>query len=307
MTNPTTGVVPVGPLPEDQPNANSSDTSGHAPSTNAEPGHAVAPTGKNPYALTSLVGVVLGILAIVLAPSFPLILVLEFGIAVVFGVLGIRRASRSGVGRAPSIWGLVLGILGLIVALVMIGASSPAVRAGVDSVRSLAGIPAAPSPPAPPLSTADLVPMADGLITGDGYSYSVPAGWGVPENAPADVDTFAMDLTAPADWADNVNVVISPSGVVTADDVESAGVDGLEDGGATDVMAHDRVTVAGSESAHITASFDFDGLEYDIHQYYLTRDDQTYIVTFSYSKSVAEADATRVAASVLTSWVWDEG
>lgn len=292
-----------GSLLEDQLNATSS-ASGHAPSdfNLAEEG---APRGKNPFAWTSLTLVIIGLMAAILAPSFPLIQLFDFVAAVVFGILGIRRASQAGIGRAMAVWGLVLGTLGLIVSLVAIGVSSPAFQAGLNSARSSTGEPTARSQPAPPDATADPTPMADGLITGDGYSYSVPAGWGVPENAPADADTFAMDLAASGNFANNVNVLLSPAGVVTADDVESAGLDELEDAGATDVVVHNRVTVAGSESAHITASWNSDGLEYYIHQYYPTHNNQTYIVTFSYARSVSDIDTTRITESVLTSWAWN--
>ncbi len=303
MTDPTTEVRPAGRLPEDQPNGGA----GISASSNGKPGTEGAPRARNPYAWLSLLGVVLGILAIVLAPAFAFIPLLEFGTAVVFGILGIRHASRTRVGGAMAVWGLVLGILGLIVSLLMIVVSSPAFQAGVASVRAVIDESAASSQPAPPLATEDPVPLADEVITGDGYSYSVPVGWGASENIPAGADTFAMDLAAPAAVPGTVTVVASPTGVVTADDAESVGVSGLEGQGATNVVAQDRVMVAGSESAHITASIAVNDLELALDQYFLTHADQTYVVTFSSSGSVSEVDRTRINASVLTSWVWDEG
>lgn len=46
------------------------------------------------------------------------------------------------------------------------------------------------------------------------------------------------------------------------------------------------------------------GVTYRVHQYYVTKDKQTYIVTFSYDTSVKDADATGIAESVLASWKW---
>jgi hypothetical protein len=303
MTDPTTAVRPADRLPEDQPNGNA----GKQASPTGQPGIGGAPRGGNSYAWMSFLGVVLGILAIIVAPSFLFIPLLEFGTAVVFGILGIRHASRTRVAGGMAVWGLVLGILGLVVSLVMIVVSSPAFQAGVASVRSVIDEAAATGQPAPPLPTEDPVPLADEVITGAGYSYSVPVGWGVPENVPAGADSFAMDLAAPAAVPGTVTVVASPTGVITADDAESLGVTGLEGQGATNVVAQDRVTVAGSESAHITASIAGNGLELALDQYFLTHDDQTYVVSFSSSASVPEGDRARSNASVLTSWVWNEG
>ncbi|NRG39314.1 hypothetical protein HRK28_00110 [Rathayibacter sp. VKM Ac-2835] len=143
-------------------------------------------------------------------------------------------------------------------------------------------------------------------ITGDGYSYSVPEGWGAPDADPATMgaDTLAADLTDTDGFADNVNVVLSPAGEVSAEQVEDAGVTELESAGATDVEANDRVVVAGAESAHLSANLTASGATYAVEQYYVTDEGQTYVVTFSFSPTVDDDQREAVAESVLASWAW---
>jgi len=152
----------------------------------------------------------------------------------------------------------------------------------------------------------EAAPAAGVLISGDGYSYSVPEGWDVPDTDASTIgaDTLAADLTDADGFADNVNVVLSPAGAVTADQVEAAGAGELEGAGATDVEVRDRVQVAGSESAHLTAALTSQGASYSIEQYYLTDDDQTYVVTFSFSPTVDDDAREDLAESVLASWAW---
>ena len=149
-------------------------------------------------------------------------------------------------------------------------------------------------------------PAAGKTIEGTGYSFVVPEGWAVPEGSDAQegVDTLAADLTDKDGFADNVNVVLSPAGEVTPDQVESKGVKELENAGAKDVTVRDRVTIAESESAHLSAVFPNNADEYQIDQYYVGHDKQTYIVTFSFSPTVSEADRDKLSASVLATWSW---
>jgi hypothetical protein len=147
-------------------------------------------------------------------------------------------------------------------------------------------------------------PAATGeTITGTGYSYVVPEGWDVPDTSTGG-DTLAADLTDNDGFADNVNVLLSPAGAVSPEQVETAGKKELEDAGGTGVTVLDRVSVAGSESAHLHATLSASGVDYDIEQYYLTKDDQTYIVTFSFSAGLPDSQRTTTAESVLTTWKW---
>jgi hypothetical protein len=177
----------------------------------------------------------------------------------------------------------------LALAVALAGCSSPATTASGDSAPSL-----------------DAAPAAGETISGNGYTYALPADWGVPSDVGgvSGFDTLAADLTDDDGFADNVNVVISPAGVITAEQVESQGVDELESAGASDVTVKDRVSVAGAESAHVSARLATQGVEYLVEQYYVSSEDQTYVVTFSFSPDGPEGDRREVAESVLASWSW---
>jgi hypothetical protein len=183
----------------------------------------------------------------------------------------------------------------------------------VAAAVTLAGcslLPGAPTvDPAPSTTSAppsSVAPATGATITGDGYSYQVPEGWDVPE-APVpgfDPDSIALDHTDDDGFSDNVNVILSPAGAITADQVESIGVSELEGVGATEVQVNDRISVAGAESAHLSALLSSNGTGYQIEQYYPTNAGQTYVVTFSFSETVTQTDRVALAESVLASWVW---
>lgn len=160
--------------------------------------------------------------------------------------------------------------------------------------------------PADPADELDAAPAAGETIEGDGYSYAVPEGWGVPEGIDAasqGLDTFAADLADTDGFADNVNVLLSPAGKISVEQAEDRGVTELEDGGATDVEVEDRVRVADTDAVHISANF-AQGASYAIEQYYVSDDDQTYVVTFSFSDTVDDDQRTDTAESILASWAW---
>jgi len=160
-----------------------------------------------------------------------------------------------------------------------------------------------PSASTPAAPAAD--PAAGDTISGTGYTYAVPEDWGDPGPIEGfDPDSFAADLDDEDGFADNVNVILSPAGRVELDEVESAGPGELEGGGATGVTVEDRLTVAGAEAAHISAGLASEGTEYLIEQFYLNSEDQTFIVTFSFSPDVADADRQAVTDAVLASWTW---
>ncbi|KAA9089007.1 LpqN/LpqT family lipoprotein [Microbacterium radiodurans] len=178
---------------------------------------------------------------------------------------------------------------------------APSGDAAAPSASAESSSPAASAPAAEP--------AAGETITGTGYAYVVPEGWAVPDaaNVPPQADTFAADLTDLEDgFADNVNVVLSPaSGEITPDQVETLGVEELEGTeGASDITVKDRVSVAGDESAHISATFEQQGTTYNVDQFYAVNDDQTYIITFSFSPEVSDADRAAVYESVLVTWSW---
>ena len=94
--------------------------------------------------------------------------------------------------------------------------------------------------------TIDTAAATGDTITGDGYSYSVPEGWGTPDADPASMgaDTLAADLTDTDGFADNVNVVLSPAGEVSAEQVEGAGVTELENAGAMTMVRAPRARIS---------------------------------------------------------------
>lgn len=149
-------------------------------------------------------------------------------------------------------------------------------------------------------------PDAGQTFTGSTYSFSAPEGWEEldDEAATAGLDIVVLDATDNDGFTDNMNVLDAVAGEVTPDEVEADGVAELEGAGATDVRARDRVTVAGSESANLSAAMSVESNEYQIEQFYLTDDGQTYIVTFSFSSSVSKLDRDAVTMSVLESWTW---
>lgn len=171
--------------------------------------------------------------------------------------------------------------------------------------------PPAPGPDGPDGGTEETAPEfsadpASGeLIEGTGYSYNVPDGWGVPPGATdPQLDTVAADLTDDDGFSDNINVLLSPAGALTPDQVETAGVAELEQFGATEVEVRDRVSIEGAESAHLSARFESQGVQYRVEQYYPTQGDQTFVVTFSFSDDLPEADRLAVSESILASWSW---
>ena len=78
----------------------------------------------------------------------------------------------------------------------------------------------------------------------------------------------------------------------------------LEGAGATDIVVNNRVTIADSESAHLSASMTSEGTTYSVEQYYVSTDDQTYVVTFSFSDTVTPDERQAVAESILVTWTW---
>jgi hypothetical protein len=190
---------------------------------------------------------------------------------------------------------LTVSALALTVTLTLVGCSAGDSTSGSSSDSSSSSS-----------HTIDAAPATGPTIEGDGYSYAVPEGWEQQDSSVAPgTDTVALDGTATGDFATNVNVLLSPAGLITPDDVEALAADELEGSGATDVELLDRVTIAGSESAHVTAVLTATGVTYRIHQYYVSDDAQTYVVTFSASDElVSDADAVAIAESVLATWTF---
>ncbi|WP_207345748.1 hypothetical protein [Arthrobacter sp. E3] len=162
------------------------------------------------------------------------------------------------------------------------------------------------APVATQASAPDVAAATGKSVKGSGYTFIAPTGWAEPKDAEAQqgIDTFVADMTDTDGFADNVNVLLSPAGEVTPERVETQGVKELRDAGTTDVTTRDRTTIAGSESAHLSAIFPHDTGQYQVDQFYVTHDKQTYIMTFSFSTTVSEADRDALCSSVLQTWAW---
>ncbi|SDQ45531.1 hypothetical protein [Microbacterium sp. cf332] len=182
------------------------------------------------------------------------------------------------------------------------GGGDPTGTAGTGTPRATpaatpTGAGGSPSTPSAPSAESE-------TVIGTGYSFAVPAGWSVPAQDPTDgqVDVFVTESADAA--ARYISVVVSP-GVITADDVEADGISSLEAVGATEVTLEDRVDIGGSESAHLVASLVTEEGEVIIDQYYASRDDQTYVITFASPADTADAERLDTADTVLSSWTWD--
>ncbi|MCM3697070.1 hypothetical protein [Microbacterium oleivorans] len=192
-------------------------------------------------------------------------------------------------------------------ALALVAALSGASMLGLSGCTPESAPPAESESVAPPETDAvEFAPATGTEVATDEYTFRLPEGWGFPDGAPDGFDptTFAADLTDGDDYPDNVNILVSPGGEVTSDQVEESGIAELEGAGATDARALDRVTAAGSESAHLTATVSTGEVPYVIDQYYLVDAGQTYIVTFSSSVEVSQEDRDALALSVLVTWQW---
>jgi hypothetical protein len=161
--------------------------------------------------------------------------------------------------------------------------------------------------PASEPSAIAAAPATGPTISGSGYSFVAPDGWSVPDDmAVPGLDVIVADLTDADGFADNINVVLSPAGLLTPDQVESAGAKELEGGGASDVETLDRLMVADAESVHLSAGFPSGAEVNPIEQFYFSDDAQTYIVTFSFSATVPQSDRVALSESVLATWAWAE-
>ena len=144
------------------------------------------------------------------------------------------------------------------------------------------------------------------LIVGSGYSLNAPEGWGVPPDAPAVADVYVIDEEAAATtFTNTLNVILGSATGETIAEVEAHGVAYLEGPvGATKVQVRPRVTIAGAETAHISAQLSRRGITYWTEQYPLAHTGIAYTITFSFGETVPQADRESLAESVLATWTW---
>lgn len=141
-------------------------------------------------------------------------------------------------------------------------------------------------------------------IEGDGYSYVVPKGWDVPATkipGTEATDTFVADLKDTDGFADNINVIkqdTAPPKPI-AEIKEDLG-DQLKQAGGKNVEVKEVGSIDGEDSVHVSSTQVSNLTE----QYFVVHDGATYFITFSHSEDVSEADRSKLAASVLSTWKW---
>jgi predicted small lipoprotein YifL len=172
---------------------------------------------------------------------------------------------------------------------------------------TLAGCGGNGSDEARPARTSTAKPADGKTISGTGYSIKVPSGWGTPsQGVPGfDPDAFAADLNDKDGFADNINVITDDT--VTrykGDKLEDAVKAGLVGGKAKEVTVKDRVSIDGEEAVQIEAIFSLNGVKYRTKQYVVAHDNTGYVVTLSFSESVAAAKRDTVGESILATWKW---
>lgn len=196
-------------------------------------------------------------------------------------------------------------VLLIAVAFALTGCSAPdAVSGGVSEATATES--SAPLGTDGGAAELDAEPANGELIAGSGYTFIVPAGWtlGAPQaQGGVSTDSVATNTADTDGFVDNVNV-LAPQGLITADDVETSGAESLAQTWGTEVEVRERISVAGADSAHISANLTASGVSYAIEQYYLTSGDQTFVVTFSFSDTMPAAEREEIAESVLVTWAW---
>lgn len=150
----------------------------------------------------------------------------------------------------------------------------------------------------------DATPASGPLVSGTGYTLNAPEGW-LQTDEVAGTDVVVVDQVAVDGFAANLNVVVSPAGLISLDTYETAGIAELEAYGATDIVVNDRFELDGVEVGHVSGAMSAQGMTYRSEQYAINSDDQTYILSFAFNDSVASGDRIALAETVLVTWSFD--
>jgi hypothetical protein len=143
-------------------------------------------------------------------------------------------------------------------------------------------------------------------ITGDGYTYRVPQGWGDVTKAARKlqsfVDSAASEKAATDGFADNINVGYQST---------SATLDELEESLPTqlgalvkDLETLPRVTIDGVEALHHRGPAVSGGTKYFLDQFAALQDDRIAIITFSFSRDLPADEREALVSSMMASWKW---
>lgn len=151
----------------------------------------------------------------------------------------------------------------------------------------------------------DVAPATGDTITAEGFSFKAPEGWTDAKDVNPSAIALAANRQDTDGFADNVNVISDPT-IVDADmdKLESSIEKVLTNANAKDVEVEDPIDVDGEEAARISAIFELNGNKYRTEQFAVDHDGKGYVVTFSFSEDVPDADRDELAESVLQTWTW---
>jgi hypothetical protein len=152
---------------------------------------------------------------------------------------------------------------------------------------------------------SDVAPATGDTITADGFSFKAPQGWTDAKDVNPSAIALAANRQDTDGFADNVNVISDPTIVgADMDKLESSIEKVLTNANAKDVQVEDPIDVDGEEAARISALFELNGNKYRTEQFAVDHDGKGYVVTFSFSEDVPDADRDELAESVLQTWTW---
>jgi hypothetical protein len=193
----------------------------------------------------------------------------------------------------------------LVTALALTGCAAPSGDAGKDE-KTTTESSASAEPDAGAARELDAAPATGETVSGTGYTFVAPQGWGMPAGGiPGfDPDAFVANLQDADGFTDNLNIILSPIGPFTPDQIEATALVELK-ATATDVEVKERVMIGGVESVHVGAAMAVGETSSAVEQYYVSSDEEGYVVTFGFSETVPEADREALAESVLVTWEWN--
>lgn len=181
--------------------------------------------------------------------------------------------------------------------------SSPASSSPASSASSATSAPTEPSQP-----TESSKAPADGAVTGDGYSLTVPTGWTdlsaqakkVPQLALADL---AYGDTSEPTFASNLNTIVTPA---NGESVDGAGIrddlaSQVEKAIGVRPKPLDDVEFDGEQAIGQTATVQEQGAT--LIQYVAVHEDNAYTLTVTLSDARA-ADSDAIVGDVIDSWQW---
>ena len=144
------------------------------------------------------------------------------------------------------------------------------------------------------------------LVKGTGYSVDAPQGWSAPAAPAPKADIFIAGKKSDSHgYVDTLNVLLSrPSGKTLATIEYSEETRLVQDFDATDVQLESDVSIAGTDSGHVSGQVHKDGLNGWVDQYLLLHHGTLYTISFTWRQSVAPQDRDAIADPVLAAWKW---